>query len=183
MIAAMIRRAALVVLLVTACAPASAQTRSIEIFGGYSLVDDTKAETVLPAGWSAGAALTLTPWFAAVGDTAGHYTTVQTFDANVRLTTHAVMGGGRAFARVGRLTEFAQILAGVVRGSGSVFGATETNTVFAYQPGAGVDYPLTDRLAARAQLDVRVVRNNSGGIEGGPTFRFCASLVYRITPR
>ena len=183
MIAAMIRSAAIVVLLVMVGAPANAQIHSLEIFGGYSLVDDTKSETKLPAGWSAGAAFTLSSWFAAVGDVAGHYATIQTFDADVRLTTHAVMGGGRAFARIGRLTEFAQLLAGVVRGSGTVFGSTETNTVFAYQPGAGVDYPLTDRLAGRAQLDVRVVRNNSGGIEGGHAFRFCASLVYRVTPR
>ena len=183
MIAAMIRSAAIFALLVSVCARAEAQSRSTEIFGGYSFAHDAKSETTLPAGWSAGAAFTLNPWFAAVGDVAGHYTTVHTFDADVRLTTHAVMGGGRASARIGRLTEFAQLLAGVVRGSGTVFGSTETNTVFAYQPGVGVDYPLSDRLAGRAQLDVRLVRNRAGGSEAGHEFRFCASLVYRVTRR
>jgi hypothetical protein len=179
----MIRSAAVLVLLVTMRAPAAAQTRSLEIFGGYSFAYDAKSETELPAGWSAGAALALNPWFAAVGDVAGHYATVHTFDATVRLTTHAVMGGGRAFARIGPLTEFAQLLAGVVRGRGTVFGLTETNAVFAYQPGVGVDYPLTDRLAGRAQLDVRLVRNTPGGSEAGHEVRFCASLVYRVTRR
>lgn len=179
----MLRSAALVILLVTTCRPAHAQARSFEIFGGYSFAHDAKTETEFPAGWSAGAALTLNPWLAAVADVAGHYATVETFDSNVRLTTHAVMGGGRAFARIGPLTEFAQLLAGVVRGSGTIFGSTEANAVFAYQPGVGVDYPVTDRLAGRAQLDVRLVRNRSGGSEAGHEFRFCASLVYRITPR
>jgi len=179
----MIRRAAFFVLLLVVCVPASAQTRPLEIFGGYSFAHDAKSETALPAGWSAGAALTLTPWLAAVGDVAGHYATIETFDASVRLTTHAVMGGGRAFARIGPFTEFAQLLAGVVRGSGTAIRSTETNRVFAYQPGVGLDYPLTDRLATRAQLDVRLVRNTSGGSEAGHEFRFCASLAYRVTPR
>jgi len=183
MIAAMMRRAAAAVVLLAAAARADAQTRSLEVFGGYSWLYDAKSDTPLPAGWSAGAALTLTPWFATVGDAAGHYTSVETFDSEVRLTTHAVMGGGRVFARVGRLTEFAQLVAGALRATGTVFGSTETNTVFAYQPGVGVDYALTDRVAGRAQLDVRVVRDNSGGIEGGREFRVCASLVYRITRR
>ena len=165
------------------CAPAEAQSHSLEIFGGYSFAHDAKSETELPAGWSAGAALGLNPWFAVVGDVAGHYATVQTFDADVRLTTHAAMAGGRASARIGRLTEFAQLLAGVVRGSGTVFGSTETNRVFSYQPGVGVDYPLTNRLAGRAQLDVRLVRNSAGRSEAGHEFRFCASLVYRVTRR
>src|SRR5262245_40392060 len=116
----MLRNAALVVLVVAACAPAKAQSRSIEIFGGYSLVDDTKSDTMLPTGWAAGAALTLSPWFAAVADASGHYKTVELFDSDARLTTHGVMGGGRAFARVGRLAEFVQLVAGVLRSTGTV---------------------------------------------------------------
>src|SRR5262245_41946367 len=124
--------AAAVVFLTAASGRANAQIRTVEIFGGYAFANDEKTQTEFPAGWSAGTALTLNPWFAAVGDVAGHYATVQTFDADVQLTMHAVMGGGRAFARIGRLTEFAQLLAGIVHGSGTLFGSTETNTVFAY---------------------------------------------------
>jgi len=48
------------------------------------------------------------------------------------------------------------------------------------QPGVGLDYPLTDRLAARGQLDVRFIRNQPEGNEAGYEYRFSAAMVYRL---
>jgi hypothetical protein len=176
----MIRGAAIVSMLLCWSAPASAQTRAVELFGGYAFVHDAKNDVSLPTGWLAGGALQIAGFLSAVADVSGGYDTEEAFGADLRVRAHGVFGGGRAAARLGRLTEFAQLLAGLVRGSGSAFGFTDTTTAFALQPGVGVDFPLADRLAARGQLDVRFIRNQPNGNEAGYEYRFSAALVYRI---
>ena len=88
------------------------------------------------------------------------------------------MGGLRASARLGRLTEFGQILAGVVRTSGSAFGSTTSGQSLGIQPGVGIDYPLTRAWAARAELDVRLIATQPDTTNGGYQYRFVAALVY-----
>jgi len=160
--------------------PAAAQPRAVEISGGYTFVHDAKNDISLPAGWLAGGAVAITRWLAAAADVSGSYRTEEAFGVALHFRTHAIVGGGRVHARLGRATEFAQLLAGVVRGSGTAFGFTDTTNAFAVQPGAGLDYPLSDRLAARGQLDVRFIRNQPEGNEAGYEYRFSASVVYRI---
>jgi hypothetical protein len=150
------------------------------VCGGYTFVHDAKNDVSLPAGWFAGGAVGVTDWLSAIADVGGSYKTLDAFGSEVHLSAHAAMFGGRASARIGRLTEFAELLAGVVRGSGSAFGFTNTTTAFALQPGGGVDYPLSARLAARAQLDVRFIRNRPDGNEAGYEYRFAAAIVYRF---
>jgi hypothetical protein len=159
---------------------AAAQPRAVEIAGGYTFVHDAKNDISLPAGWLAGAAISITPWLAAAVDVSGSYKTEDAFGAELRFRTHAIVGGGRVHAKLGRATEFAQLLAGLVRGSGTAFGFTDTTNAFALQPGVGLDYPLGDRLAARGQLDVRFIRNQPEGNEAGYEYRFSAAIVYRL---
>jgi opacity protein-like surface antigen len=178
----MLRHAAIALWLTCASAPAAAQTlRPVEMFGGYAFVHDPKNDVSLPAGWIAGGAFRLTDWLSAIADASGGYRTDDAFGAPVRLSAHALLVGARASARIGRLVEFGQLLAGVVRGSGSAFGFTDASTAFALQPGAGVDYPLSRRLAARGEIDVRFIRNQPNGNEAGYEYRFAAALVYRLT--
>ena len=178
------RSAAIVLLLTCACAPAApaaAQTlRPVEIFGGYAFVHDPKNDVSLPAGWTVGTALRLSDWLSAVADASGGYRTEDAFGARVRLSAHALLVGARTSAHIGRLDEFAQLLAGVVRGSGTAFGFTETTNAFALQPGAGIDCPIARRLAARGEIDVRFIRNKPNGNEAGYEYRFAAVLVYRL---
>jgi hypothetical protein len=114
-----------------------------------------------------------------VGDVSGQYKTIALFTSEGRLSVHTLMGGVRASARIGRLTEFAQLLIGVARTTGSAFGSTTTATTFAVQPGGGVEFPLARAWAARAQLDVRLLRSEPDATNGGYQTRFAASLVYR----
>jgi hypothetical protein len=161
--------------------PAAAQaSHPVEIFGGYAFAHDPTNYISLPAGWLAGAAIGVNGWLAAVVDVSSGHTTIEAFGSGVRLSADAVMIGGRASARLGRLTEFGQLLAGVVRGSGTAFGFTDTTNAFTLQPGVGLDYPLSDRVAARGQLDVRFIQNQPNGNEAGYEYRFSAALVYRI---
>lgn len=160
--------------------PAAAQPHAVEISAGYTFVHDAKNDISLPAGWIAGGAVAITQWLAAAADVSGSYKTEEAFGAALHFRTHAIVAGGRVQARLGRATEFAQLLAGLVRGSGTAFGFSETTNAFAVQPGAGLDYPLTDRLAVRGQVDVRFIRNQPEGNEAGYEYRFSAAVVYRI---
>jgi hypothetical protein len=160
---------------------AYAQTsRPVEIFGGYAYAHDALNNVSLPAGWLAGGAIGVNGWLSAVVDVSGGYKTIDAFGADIRLSAHAVMLGARASARIGRLTEFGELLAGVVRGSGAAFGFTETTNAIALQPGVGIDYPLGRRVGARAHLGARLIRSKPGGNEAGYEYRFSAAVVYRI---
>jgi len=179
MIAAM-RRAWPVVLLFSLWSrPACAQT-VFELSGGYSLAHDPRDAVTLPAGWFAGAAIRLTPALSAVADVSGQYATIALFDTDARLTAHSLMGGLRLSARLGRLTEFGQVLAGIVRTSGSAFGATTSGQSIGVQPGAGIDYPVTPTWSARAEVDIRLMTAQPDAQNGGHQYRFVAALVYSI---
>jgi hypothetical protein len=177
MIAAM-RRAIPMLLLLLMPRQAMAQTR-FDLSGGYALAHDWRDQVTLPAGWMAGAAIDLTPAFAAVVEVSGQSKTVALLNADARLTIYTALAGVRGSARLGRLTEFGQIVAGVVRTSGSAFGATTTVHAIGVQPGAGVDFPLTPRWAARAELDIRLIAAQEDAQNGGTQLRFAACLVYR----
>ncbi|MCU1381877.1 MAG: hypothetical protein JWL71_574 [Acidobacteria bacterium] len=182
MIAAMRRALPLVLLLLAVPRQAAAQ-RAFEVSGGYAAARDSRDEVTLPAGWTAGAACDLASAVALVADVSGQYKSIALLNSEARLRVHTVMGGLRVGSRIGRLTEFGQVLAGVVRTSGSAFGATTTGQSVGVQPGAGVDYPLTDRLAARAEFDVRLIRRQAEATNGGLQYRVAAGLVYRSRRR
>lgn len=172
------RRAFSIVLLLALLPQQAAAQKPFEISGGYAPVHDLRDEVTLPAGWMAGAALDLTPAFSVVADFSGQYKTISLFTGDARLSVLSAMGGMRASARVGPLTEFGQVLAGVVRTSGSAYGSTTTGSSFGVQPGVGIDYPQTGRWGARAELDVRLLTAQTDGQNNGWQFRFVAALVY-----
>jgi hypothetical protein len=179
MIAGMIRRPAIVALLCLLSPPAAAQTFApLEVSGGYAFVRDPRNDISLPIGWMIGGGVTLTGWLSAVADVSGSHKTISAFGSDVRISVHTAMAGVRGSVRVGRLTEFAQVVAGVVRGSGTAFGFTSTTNAFGVQPGLGVDYPLSPRLAGRAELDVRFIHSQPAGNDAGYEYRFVAGIVY-----
>jgi hypothetical protein len=182
MIAAMLRAPAAAslffVFFVSTSRLASAQT-SFEISAGYSLAHDPRDHVTLPAGWIAGAAVALTPVFSVAADVSGQYKTIPLFDADAKLRSVSALGGVRASGRIGLLGEFAQILFGAVRSTGSAYGSTTTGTSLSVQPGVGIDLPLARSWAARAQFDLRLIRSQPDATNGGTQFRFAAALVYR----
>src|SRR3954466_11588733 len=91
------------------CVPRAADAHAFEISGRYSIARDPRDQVTLPSGWMAGAAIALTPAFSLVADASGQYRTVALFKGDARIRVHTVMGGVRAAARVGRLTEFGQV--------------------------------------------------------------------------
>jgi len=178
-----------------ACAQnAAAQTNAAaqpsaptEIFGGYSYLNDpgnavlavTARDNEFRAGWVAGAARPVWRWLTMAGEASGHYKRRTTLDDEVRVSYHAFLAGPRASARLGKLSEFAQLLAGVAHGHASAFGIDVGITALSLQPGGGVDYAIASRLAARLELDYRWIRNGAEGREHASQFRAVAALVYR----
>ena len=176
------RALCLVLLLVPAARPAAAQAAS-EMSAGYSAIRDPRDRVTLPRGWIAGAALALTPVISVVADISGEYTSIPLFTGDAELSLHAWMGGVRASGRISGLTEFVQLLAGGVRASGTAFGASTISRLFAVQPGVGVDVPLASAWAARAQIDVRLLRSEADAANGSSQYRFGAAIVYHRRPR
>jgi hypothetical protein len=177
----MIRAIAIVALLVS-LAPRTALAQPftpLELSGGYSAVNDPNDQVSLPVGWMAEGALTLTGWLSAVADVSGQHTTVDAFGSDLHLGVFAAMGGLRASRRLGRVTEFGQLLTGLVRSSSTAFGLTSATDALGLQPGLGIDYPLGGPLAARGELDVRFIHNQGDGNNSGHEYRFVAAIVYR----
>ena len=181
MISAMIRLLVMMLVMLTVARLAAAQdARPLEVSGGYSFVHDPNNHISLAAGWMAGASVALTDWLAAVLDAGGSYKTISSFGSEVHVSVHTAMGGVRASARVGKVTEFGQVLAGIVRGSGTAFGFASTSRAFGLQPGIGFDIPLNQTLAGRAELDVRFIHSQPNGNNAGYEYRFVAAIVYRF---
>jgi Outer membrane protein beta-barrel domain len=128
-----------------------------QLSGGYAFMvesDVTEKET-FPSGWNVSGAVRLTSWLSIAADADGQYKTIPTLGGDIQLTSHALTGGLRASARLGKLTEFGQVLAGAVRTTGTAFGSSDTTMYRAIQPGLGFDYPCGARWAIRGELDVR----------------------------
>ena len=181
MIPAMIRTLVMMLVVLTRPLSAAAQNaRPLEVSAGYSFVHDPNNHISLAAGWMAGGGVALTDWLAAVVDAGGSYKTISSFGSEVHVSVHTAMGGVRASARVGKVTEFGQVLAGIVRGSGTAFGFASTSRAFGLQPGIGFDIPLNQTLAGRAELDVRFIHSQPNGNNAGYEYRFVAGIVYRF---
>jgi hypothetical protein len=181
MIAAMRRVPTIVLLLLggLVASPASAQgLHALELSGGYALGRDPRDRLTLPAGWMAGAAIGVNDWLSGVADVSGQYATVPLIGSDAKISAVAALAGMRADGRIGRLTEFGQLLVGVVRSGGSAYGSTDVSHSLGIQPGVGLDVPLSKAFAARAELDVRLIHGQSG-TQSGYQLRFVAALAYR----
>jgi hypothetical protein len=162
---------------VAAAQPAQAPARW-EVSAGYTFMRESDITDTInfPAGWVAGAAVRVNHWLSIAADVDGQYKTIPSFGSDLYLTSHALTAGLRASARLGRFTEFGQVLGGIVQSTGTAFGATDTTTRAAVQPGLGLDYPLSANWAVRGELDVRFIST-------GQEIRAAAGIVRAFVPK
>jgi len=143
---------------------AGAQTATpFEISAAYTYVRDPSIDLTFPAGWSVGVAKGVNGWLSVAAAYDDARTTTSTFVGDVRTGIRTTLAGGRASAKLGRFTQFGQLLVGIGRESGSGFGATVSSTLFCTQAGAGVDAPLSRKVAIRVEFDYRVFGVHRGG--------------------
>lgn len=162
--------------------PAGAQTWTPqEVSGAYVYVNDSDNQIGLPAGWMAGGSWRLTGWLSAVGEGGISANTTPTFASDLRFRVGTVLGGARASASLGPFREFGQVLAGAVLSRATGLGVTSADTALGIQPGAGLDYPITARVAARAEVDGRFIRSRSSGSTPAHEIRLLIGVVLKLT--
>lgn len=166
-------------LLVTAqpAEPAGSPVRTrLDLAVGFDVqrpLDDSRRAF---SGWRAGAASALTHWLTLVGEVGGNYDWQRLGTIEARWSAHSFLGGVRTPGpRIGRVTPFGQVLVGAVRSRAGVHEQhVDGNpfpldfdvalTLFALQPGGGVDVALGRTSALRLQGDYHVMwRKYSGG--------------------
>jgi len=164
----------------------TAQPAPLEIFGGYSylrapgnsVLEETAGDDVYALGWFAGAAHRVWRRVDLVGEAGGQYKSGVTLEEDASFSLHSLLGGARASIERGPTVLFAQALAGATHAHASAFGTTAGSTAFTLQGGGGVDYGFTPHLAARVQVDYRLIPA-FGGLDATHQVRVAAGLVYR----
>ena len=159
---------------------AMAAPSGTEVWGGYTTLRIPRDAVTLPQGWAAGVAVPVFRMIGATAEVGSNRRVLRASGADVSLRVIDVMTGLRLTARVGRVTEFAHLMIGVVQGRGAAFGQTEAHTNLAVQPGLGINYPLTTRLHARAAFDARVVGAGEVAQSPGAQFRWLVGVAYRV---
>lgn len=170
------RRMALFLLLLPGAAAASDDPR-LELSAGYSYLRSDERNR---HGWIGSGALNLSERLGVEAELAGHYASA---DA-VALRSHSFLAGPRYVPFRRMLTPFVHVLAGAVRTSQGFdllgVSVSESQTHVGGVAGAGVDFRINDRLGARVQADLRVVRAD-GKTASDP--RASAGVVFRFGDR
>ncbi len=139
--------------------PAAAQSGSVDFAAGYSFLRDHELEENFPAGWFASVAGGVNRWLAIAGEVAGNYKTLADIEgADVKVNVHFFGAGPRIVGHSGKAHPFAQVLFGAGRGSVSFAGQSASDTDFAWQPGAGVDWDVTRKVGLRFGANGRFIQ-------------------------
>jgi Outer membrane protein beta-barrel domain len=157
--------------------PAAAQDARWELSAAYDFTRDWTGDINFPMGWNVGGAYAITPWLSAAGEVGASRKNIPIAGDDVHLNLQTYLAGLRARRPAGRLIEFGQVLAGAADASGEVFGVTSGSTHFAVQAGAGLDYGLSRRLSARAQIDFRIVHGGDQ-VDSAHQARFGVGVAY-----
>jgi len=150
-----------VALVVVPRAAAAQTARPLEAAAAYVYVRDATVGVSFPVGWSIGVSKGVSGWLSIAGAYDDSRKTISTIAGDLTLGVRTAMAGAKASARLGRATEFGQVLVGLAHASGSAFGVSEASTHASVLAGAGVDFPLTRTLALRGELDYRVFPSRS----------------------
>jgi len=163
------------------CLPQSTAAQAapaLQASAAYVYVNDPTVGVAFRGGWSVGAAKGLNDWLSIAISYDDSRRTVPTVAGDVQLGLRTLMAGGQASARLGRATEFGQVLAGLVHTSGTAFGVSEGGTYAGVQAGAGLDYPLARKVALRIELDYRAFFNSTGNL--GHQIRGLAGFAFTL---
>jgi opacity protein-like surface antigen len=175
-------------LLLLGTLPLEAQTPRAEISGAYSFMHENNRSEDFAAGWVASAIGNVNTWIGVATEVGGNYRTCENCQrgpftsarfrgTDLHLRVYTFMGGPRfAFRAISAVTPFAQILFGGSHMSGGTQFDGALTTGFTYQPGAGVDINVTQKVGIRLEGDYRVIRTSG---EDNKESRFLLGVVLR----
>jgi hypothetical protein len=151
---------------------AAAQSGSVAVSYGYMHQEDFS----YPRGWLFAGTGNLTPHVALVGEVGGSYKHVGVEDFEVSLRDYSFLGGVRFQAPASpRIAIFGQVLAGTASFGVKAGGQSDSEFVWAVQPGGGLDVYVTRHVGIRTQADFRT---NWDQGETANQFRFAIGGVY-----
>jgi opacity protein-like surface antigen len=154
---------------------AAAQSGAVDFAAGYSFVHDTDVDN-FAKGWFASVAGGVNSWLAIVGEAAGNYKTVHDLEGQgVDLSIHFFGAGPRFVSHSGRAHPFGQVLFGAGRGRVSFGGESASQTDFAWQPGAGVDWDLNRNVGLRLGANGRFIHGDDATAK---EFQVVVGLVF-----
>ncbi len=153
-----------------------------EIAGGYQWMRDGDNDQTFPRGWFVSGAAVVSSRTegraSIVGELGGHRFDEQLQDAGLSAgfsgSQLAYLGGVRFGRGAGAFRPFVQGLAGGARLSATFeiedvgFRVVLSDTVFVVQPGGGVDFDISDRVAVRLMADYRYLGAGSFGVDVDP---------------
>jgi len=123
------------------------ETPQAEVFGGYShFVADVGGASVNMNGFHVSVRENFNSWFGGDLDFSTHYGTEVGFNVN---TQSIMYGPVFAYRKRSRVTPFAHVLLGAVRGSDGFVGISKSATKVGVAPGGGVDVKLSDMVSIR----------------------------------
>jgi hypothetical protein len=161
--------------------PATAQTPSVEVTGGYQAPYDAAIKEWFNPGWSVDVAANITDTWAVVGEVGGAYTSND--DLATDLDLYTVGGGVRwSYRRMPRLVPFAQMVLGLARmGSTAAIADADiriSRTKVMLQPGAGGNIPIGNSWGLVGQVDYRriLLDTDQDGESGVNEIRVFAGL-------
>lgn len=178
--------AACVVLAGFIASPALAQqsTARGDVAVGYSVVttlsnSNTGAESATyPLGWLFSVSTKMGPVASLVGEVGGSYKTQSVLGTDVNSNIHSFAGGIRFAGSGTGASPFGQFLIGTARSAQGISGIGSFSTTgLVMQPGAGVDIPLSESVALRAQGDFALFR--ADGVTDH-AFRLAFSAAFRF---
>jgi hypothetical protein len=159
--------------------PAAAQTaRPLHVSAGYVYVSDPSVDVTFTRGWSVSGSKNVNDWLGLVATYDDSRKTIPTVAGDLRLGMRAWLAGPQVSAKLGRATEFGQVLVGLVRATGGAFGVDEAGDYTGVQAGAGIDYPIFPKVAFRLELDYRTFLNRSSNL--GHQIRALAGVTYTL---
>jgi hypothetical protein len=141
----------------------------VEAGGSFQVLHDR--QVTLPRGWQVSLGAGVTPRWTLAGDVSGSIRPSGTFN----LKALAFLAGPKfLFNDHGTVTGFGQMLLGAQRDStnccgGTPINVTDRHTFLAVQPGIGADVHVARHLAARLEIDLRLVRR-FGTIGSSPRY-------------
>lgn len=168
-------------LMLLGVSPASAQEKpSADVGVSWALLGES--DMTLPVGWVAAVAGHITDRLAIVGEIGGNYKSVRAPGGYIDVSEHSFLGGGRyGFGRDAQIRPFIQALVGMSRASLSRNEVGVSFNALTVQPGAGIDFKVSHRVAVRLQADFRWMTLSDIG--SGWQYRLATGVVFALGGR
>ena len=152
----------------------------VEVAGGYTVVDYKTSTLAQPVGWFASLVARPGDYFAVATEFSAEFDTDETLTRPVRRRAYTFLSGPRGILDLPMRTSlFGEILLGIAHDRDFLPDRSSANR-FVWQPGAGVDFRLSQRVAVRFQIGARY---DEWGKFGDPiASRFVSGLVVSTSP-